>query len=1651
MATTKKTNKKNTRKRGRRYMKKAARRTIAALLMITALIIAAIPATPGHAGDAPIIGGNITYYYNGVNMYFNQITNPDHTDELILTKIRPASYDSETGVVTEREFEPDEAVMFTIPESITLKSTASSIDDPGESTYKCTVISNALDGKDHIGTLTARTVESIEDGAFQSCTKLTEVTAGNCTYVGGNAFYGCSEMTNCSLSNNVDTIGANAFRDCEKLSNFAMPQSVVTLGSYAFANTGLEGTQAAPIMVPGKPDNAATTLNSNLFDGCTKLNAISFADNITQIGASDFQGCENLHYLTLPKSLSSIGSSAFTGCKGLEEITIPGTVADSIMYSGIFNDAEALHFIALDNDTSVSDKTNIKFDIGVTNYFQIPYGGNDQFYLSGYRYDPRSGSGIYTSAYNYCLKHKVRYLYKDGSSSGVVDKYLVVRDNGDGTGELIDVYDEAFNDLGTNAEFTLPDEVLGKNGKIKITSIGTDALKGGSGKVKILNLGNNVTNISKNAGTINGLQKVNISSNSISIDKEAFPSASTGLVIGGNLVSESDPLSFAMDNGYDFEGPSISNPVTTLTVSSPNACLYKIGGQTESSSINYPDIHLPSGVKYITPSLLKQNTTLQNFEADGLVELADRHFFDCDSLESVKLPGTLQYYKGLPFRDCDNLHKIEFKDNNPYFGFNEDYALVYGNSEAGSELSENDKCIYEALEDAGKQYAFYPDSSFSGMKPYAFSYNKSIIELNTTDSNIEDIPEGAFYQAKELTNIYLGKITWSVGDRAFELDKDIVKAPNFSTENPSISYSSGEPWFLKSSKKYQVRGTVDKPTTTAEIKKARQDDKTYDQCYKNPDYLEYVGKIPSSENASLLIKSTNPNDEIHYKDNLDVETMGGYIVVDKDTGVELNLGTDYTVRPKQTIDPSIKTQTMELIAEGVKGTKYQYSSDSKVFTVINDNASGGGSDEWCRIIMYNNGSLSYNQAGITLSPKTSVSEFAKDGDFLVLDKNGDPLIWPQDYDYSTDIKPVKKPGNYTLIVKNSKDSTKTKNYSFSVSSEDPSEGYKVGYVNGQTRDYTGKEISWVASPNDTSGDFYVTKDGVILDPTNKKDYSWSWDNNAKPTEPGTYGFTVYDKSDPPKAVATGSATINGEGGKVSLSSCNIVYTNGTEREYTGDVIPWTSQSSSDFYVEDGKGNTLVLDTDYTMDPLPEVKEVKHYAFTIHGKGNYTGSKTGGFDVVKGSVNPKASTISVNLILNGPDRSAVSPETYKSTNNFQYWNEGDPGIKSVIDKFGNTLKEGTDYVVQGYGTVKPGIGKNTGYITLQFKGKYADEGRQSFFYDVKKDLSKNTSDDGTKSVTIQVTEATIDSSDKIEATITLTDSTTGTDLVKDTDYLQGSYVKTSGHHADVKITGKGDKYVGTYTYNFHMDEKKSSSSSSKSSSSSSKSSSASSSAKSSSSSGTGSSSGNSGSGNKNSGTTVVNRNYYGPNGGTRDELEDMLRAAHIDSINGGTADGYQVNITKSDAAEASFREALIRRYGSLDNIRYFSMDIDVKDENGNDIDTTGMSVTLTLPLPRSMEQFGTNNKVATVDSNGDLEDLNEQFSTLEGRPCVTFVAPHFSPYGFYVNTADLAVGTLDNTPKTGDPIHPKWFLSFGLAALSIFLFLKRDPKSQVKPA
>lgn len=166
---------------------------------------------------------------------------------------------------------------------------------------------------------------------------------------------------------------------------------------------------------------------------------------------------------------------------------------------------------------------------------------------------------------------------------------------------------------------------------------------------------------------------------------------------------------------------------------------------------------------------------------------------------------------------------------------------------------------------------------------------------------------------------------------------------------------------------------------------------------------------------------------------------------------------------------------------------------------------------------------------------------------------------------------------------------------------------------------------------------------------------------------------------------------------------------------------------------------------------------------------------------------------------------------------------------------------------------------------------------------------------------------------------------------------------------------------------------------------------------------------------------------------------------------GSSDNFVIKITESSEATEAVLKALQAEYGSLENVKYFPMDISLYDSTGNKkiTDTTGLSVSITLPLPDSLITYAGNNKVAGV-VDDKLDKLTPKFTTINGVSCITFTAEHFSPYVIYVDITNLSDGTIsDSTPTTGDGIHPKWFLSIGLACLSFVMFAMKDSRKKQK--
>ena len=96
--------------------------------------------------------------------------------------------------------------------------------------------------------------------------------------------------------------------------------------------------------------------------------------------------------------------------------------------------------------------------------------------------------------------------------------------------------------------------------------------------------------------------------------------------------------------------------------------------------------------------------------------------------------------------------------------------------------------------------------------------------------------------------------------------------------------------------------------------------------------------------------------------------------------------------------------------------------------------------------------------------------------------------------------------------------------------------------------------------------------------------------------------------------------------------------------------------------------------------------------------------------------------------------------------------------------------------------------------------------------------------------------------------------------------------------------------------------------------------------------------------------------------------------------------------------------------------------------------------------------GENLHMVSLDGDGQLEAVEHQVLALEDGEYLQFTARHFSSYGIYeyssyggqgVVTGGNAFismsGKKDDTPDTGDGLHPKWFLALGLLAASVALF------------
>ena len=174
---------------------------------------------------------------------------------------------------------------------------------------------NAFSGCSKLTNISIENITQLGNGAFSWCNALKEVVIPKgITEIPRSAFSGCRQLEKVVFHEQITSIGDGAFRDCIKITDMTIPDGVTTVESYAF-----EGCSALENVNLSK---GVTTLSRGVFSGCVNLKSICIPDGITTIEAYAFSDCETLKEVRLGAGVSQIDTSAFWGCSMLKAFTL---------------------------------------------------------------------------------------------------------------------------------------------------------------------------------------------------------------------------------------------------------------------------------------------------------------------------------------------------------------------------------------------------------------------------------------------------------------------------------------------------------------------------------------------------------------------------------------------------------------------------------------------------------------------------------------------------------------------------------------------------------------------------------------------------------------------------------------------------------------------------------------------------------------------------------------------------------------------------------------------------------------------------------------------------------------------------------------------------------------------------------------------------------------------------------------------------------------------------------------------------------------------------------------------------------------------------------------------------------------------------------
>ena len=506
-----------------------------------------------------------------------------------------------------------------------------------------------------------------------------------------------------------------------------------------------------------------TSIYSNAFEGCAKMQSITIPEGVTSIGSYAFDGCSALTTITIPNAVKSIGDGAFAHCSALTEFNgkfvtkegkcliiekrLVAVITSDLTEYAIPDEAESIGASVFSKCTTLTSLTihkNVK-SIGNNAFFgctgellvncNIPsalsanegafYGANFTKITLG---DDVTTIGDY--AFYDCAKLTNIVLPKSISTIGKSAFYGCT-----GALELnCNIANAASSAEGAFYGSMFTSVAVGNN----VTTIGDYAFNGCDSLTEVV-LGNKVNTIGAYAfENCSNIPTITLPNKVASIGTSAFKGCKGELVVECNIPDATNASSSAF-YGSSFSKITINNNVVKIG----KYAFYDCAGELVVKC-NIPDASSSSyGAFY--GSKFSQVTIDENVSKIG-----NYAFCYCGNLSSVTLSASVTNIGASAFLACSNLAnvyisdltswcKIDFAgyDANPlYYGAN-----LYANNTLVSQLD--------------------IASDVTAIKDYAFYNCKSITSVSLPDSVVE-IGKRAFYSCSNIKS-FSGKFSSADG------------------------------------------------------------------------------------------------------------------------------------------------------------------------------------------------------------------------------------------------------------------------------------------------------------------------------------------------------------------------------------------------------------------------------------------------------------------------------------------------------------------------------------------------------------------------------------------------------------------------------------------------------------------------------------------------------------------------------------------------------------------------------------------------------------------------------------------------------------------------------------------------------------------------